>query len=41
MPPDILHHRVPESSIGCTCLKLLFIEVMFFVFAYFRGVVHR
>jgi hypothetical protein len=41
LPPDILYHRVPEPSMGCTCLRLLFIEVMFFVFAYFRGVNHR
>ena len=44
MPFHILQHRVLESGMTFTYRKLLFIEVvcfidgMFFVFNYFRGV---
>ena len=41
MPPHIVHYSMPEAGMGCAYLGLFFIEVMFFVFAYFRGVNHR
>jgi hypothetical protein len=46
VPLHVLQHRVPESGMSFTYRGLLFIEVaffierMFFVFNYFRGVNH-
>jgi hypothetical protein len=46
MPLHILQHRVPEPGMGFTYRGLffidsmLFIEGIFFVFNYFRGVNH-
>jgi hypothetical protein len=41
VPPHILHHGVPEPWMGCAYLRLLFLEVVFFMFEYFRGINHR
>jgi hypothetical protein len=40
MPFHILQYRVPEPGMTFTDQELLFIDGMFFVFNYFRGVDH-